>query len=422
MTSLAAPVTNWAGNIVFGSARLDRPTSVEELQELVAAGDRVRVLGTGHSFNRIADTEHTLVSVAGLPRTLEVDRERRTVTVSGGMRFGELCTELHRQGLAMHNLGSLPHISLAGAYSTGTHGSGDRNGTLASAVRAIELLRADGELTWVTQSDPDFAGTVVALGALGVVTRVRLAVEPAYDVHQVVYDDLPMNRLTTDFDEVFGSAYSVSAFTNWSRPGVEVWRKARAGEHPDPPEHWLGAWLADGPRHPIPGLPGSQCTEQLGVPGPWHARLPHFRMEFTPSNGEELQSEYFVARSAAVAAIEALYEVGGEFADVVQTAEIRTIAADDLWLSPSDGRDTVAFHFTWRPDAVAVAEAVAVVESALVPLGARPHWAKVFQLEPEVVRERYPRSAGFPGLLDRFDPAGKFRNDYVDRFFPRDHG
>jgi xylitol oxidase len=419
MSPLAAPVTNWAGNIIFSSDRLDRPASVEELQELVAGSDRVRVLGTGHSFNRIADTEHTLVSVAGLPPTLEVGRDRSTVTVSGGLRFGELCAELHRQGLALHNLGSLPHISLAGAYATGTHGSGDRNGTLASAVEAVELLRADGDLAWTTRADPDFAGTVVALGALGVVTRVVLAVEPAFDVHQVVYDELPMSRLWTDLDEIFGSAYSVSVFTDWSGPGAEVWRKARTGERPDPPNHWLGALLADGPRHPIPGMPGSQCTEQLGVPGPWHARLPHFRIEFTPSNGDELQSEYFVPRPAAAAAVEALYGAGDRFARVVQTAEIRTIAADDLWLSPSDGRDTVAFHFTWQPDAEAVAAAVGVVEEVLVPLNARPHWAKVFRMEPELVRERYPRSAGFPGLLDRFDPAGKFRNAYIDRYFPR---
>ena len=412
-------VTNWAGNVVFGAAELHRPTSIDQLRRLVTTSDRVRVLGTGHSFNRIADTNDTLLSIADLPSTLELDAEQQTVTISAGMRFGEVAIALQQDGFALHNLGSLPHISVAGACATGTHGSGNRNGTLASAVRAVELLGADGELTWVTRDDPDFDGAVIALGALGVVTRLTLAVQPTYDVAQVVYDGLPLARLITDFDEILGSAYSVSVFTDWSGP-AEVWRKARVDERPNAPEGWLDARLADGQRHPVPGMPPAYATQQLGVPGPWHERLPHFRMEFTPSSGEELQSEYFLPRSAAVAGVEALTGLGERLGPVLQISEIRTIAADDLWLSPSQGRDTVAFHFTWHPELSAVAEAVAAIEGALMPLGARPHWAKVFLVEPETVRERYPRSAEFPKLLERFDPTGTFRNGYLDSLFPLD--
>jgi xylitol oxidase len=407
-------LTNWAGNITF-SAGLQRPGSIQELQELVSRSEKVRALGTGHSFNRIADTTGTLVSVAGLPRLTEL--REGSVTVSAGLRYGEVTAALQSQGFALHNLGSLPHISVAGACSTGTHGSGNTNGTLSSAVSGIIFVKADGELVTLTRDDPDFLGSVISLGALGVTVGLALDVQPSYEISQIVYDGLPVSRLGTDFAEVFASAYSVSAFTDWVDPDVMVWRKLRAGEPIEPT--WLGATVADGPRHPIKGMPADFATQQGGVAGPWNERLPHFRLEFTPSNGEELQSEYFLPRAKAAEAFEEMRALGHQLAPVIQVSEVRTIAADDLWLSPSQGRDTVALHFTWIQDEPAVLPVLEQMEKALLPLGARPHWGKVFAADAGVLRESYPLVPDFTELTEKYDPAGKFRNDYLTTYLPR---
>ena len=405
---------NWAGNITF-SSEPERPGSVAELQDLVGRSERVRVLGSGHSFNRIADTTGALLSVADLPRVVEIAADRQSVRVSSGLRYGEVTAALEENGLALHNLGSLPHISVAGACSTGTHGSGDTNGTLASAVRRIEFIGADGSLVTLDRDHPDFRGSVIALGALGVTTHLTLATEPSYEISQVVYDALPVDRLSSDFTAILGSAYSVSAFTDWVDPDVMVWRKGK-GIAAEP--EWFGARLADGPRHPIKGMPADFATEQGGVPGPWNARLPHFRLEFTPSNGEELQSEYFLPRAAAGTGIEAMRALGNKMAPLIQVSEVRTIAADELWLSPSQGRDTVAFHFTWVQDENAVRPVVESIENALLPLGARPHWGKVFAADAATLRECYPLVPDFIGLAAKYDPAGKFRNDYLNTYLP----
>jgi alditol oxidase len=418
---VSGPTRNWAGNITFNAARVHRPSSVPELQELVAGSDRLRALGTGHSFNRIADTSGDLVSLAGLPDSVRIDPEAATVTVSGGLRYGDFVARLHEQGYALRNLASLPHINVVGACVTATHGSGERNGNLATAVSGMELVLADGERATLTRdADGDvFRGAVVGLGALGVITSLTLDVVPTYDVRQHVYDDLALDQLAEHFDEIEAAAYSVSLFTNWRTSRVNnVWLKQRADE-PIPPRTWLGATLADGPRHPISGMPGTNCTEQLGVPGPWHARLPHFRLEFTPSRGDELQSEYVVERRHGLDAFAALDRIRGQIAPVLQTCEIRTTAADDLWMSYNFHRDSAAFHFTWAPDAAAVTPVVAAIEERLAPFEPRPHWGKIFLAGPEVISQRYERWDDFRGLLVRFDPAGKFRNGFIDRHFPR---
>ncbi|MFF2324502.1 MULTISPECIES: FAD-binding protein [unclassified Streptomyces] len=412
---------NWAGNITFGARRLSVPRSVAELRDLVCASDSARALGTRHSFNAVADTRGDLVSVAGLPRRVEIDREAGAVTVSAGLRFGEFADELHENGYALHNLGSLPHISVAGACATGTHGSGVGNRCIAGAVRALEMVTADGRIVSLRRGEADFPGAVVALGALGVVTALTLDLVPSFDVQQWVYEDLPEARLTDSFDEVMSAAYSVSVFTDWREgPLNQVWLKQRVGsEGPQrAPREWLGARLADGPRHPIAGMPAENCTRQEGVPGPWHRRLPHFRLEFTPSNGDELQSEYFVARQDAPAAYEALSRLRERIAPLLQIAEIRTAARDDLWLSPASGRDSVAFHFTWVPDTAAVAPVLRAVEEALAPFGARPHWGKVFTTAPETLRTLYGHYADFERLVARFDPQGTFRNAFLAHHFP----
>jgi alditol oxidase len=422
MTPRNGKLTNWAGNVTFKAQHLHRPGTVPDLQRLVAHASRVRALGTGHSFSEIADTTGDLVSVAGLPRLIEPDSSRGTVTVSAGLRYGELAVELNRHGRALRNLASLPHISVAGSCATGTHGSGDANGSLATAVSALEMVAADGDLATLTRGDDGFDGSVVALGALGVVTRLTLDTVPSFDVRQYVYEDLPVALVSEHFDEVSASAYSVSLFTDWRGPRIrQAWLKHRVGDEGasaaagEP--RWMGGRLADGPRHPVPGLPARYCTEQLGVPGPWHERLPHFRLEFTPSAGDELQSEYLMPRTHAAGALAALAPIAGRIAPVLLIAEIRTVAADDLWLSPACRRDTVAFHFTWINDWPAVSPVLAQVEAVLAPLQARPHWGKLFHTAPAALRARYHRFDAFRGLMRHYDPSGKFRNPLLDQYF-----
>jgi alditol oxidase len=418
---MTGATANWAGNVTFRAAAFHRPASVAELQRLVAGRPRVRALGSGHSFSEIADTPGDLVSLAGLPPVIEVDGERHTVTVSAGVRYGELAATLDRAGQALRNLGSLPHISVAGSCATGTHGSGDGNGVLATSVTALEMVTAGGDLVTLSRdADPGrFPGAVVALGALGIVTRLTLRTVPSFGVRQYVYENLPGEQVTAHLGEILGSAYSVSLFTDWRGP---VFRQAWLKRHADAPgaaeagPGWMGGRLADGPRNPVPGMPAGNCTDQLGVPGPWYQRLPHFRLEFTPSTGDELQSEYLLPRGHAAAALDALGPLAADLAAVLQIAEIRTVAADDLWLSPCYQRDTVAFHFTWVKDWAAVAPVLARVEERLAPFGPRPHWGKLFTASPAGVAAQYPRMGDFRGLARHYDPAGKFRNDLLNRY------
>jgi xylitol oxidase len=415
----SAPLTTWAGNIAFAAAQRLAPTSIDELRDVVASSSRIRTVGTAHSFNHIADTDATQVSVVRLPSSVVVDAKSKTATVSGGMRYGDVAARLLEHGFALHNLGSLPHISVAGSCATGTHGSGVHNRGLAGAVRALEMVTAEGDLVTLTRDiDADFTGAVVALGCLGVVTTMTLDVLSAFDVRQFVFDNMPAESVVNHFDEIAGKAYSVSLFTTWqSRDVDQVWVKQRVSDDdgaPDP--RWLGASLAETARHPLPGLPVKNCTRQLGEPGPSHERLPHFRLEFTPSAGEELQTEYLLPREHAVGAFEALATIADQIAPVLQVSEIRTIAADDLWLSPAFGRDSVAFHFTWVKDDDAVLPVMTTVEDALAQFDPRPHWGKLFGIKPNDVSARYPKMPHFRELARRYDPSGKFRNAFVDPY------
>ncbi|MFB7506673.1 FAD-binding protein [Streptomyces broussonetiae] len=407
----AGTVTNWARTITYRAREFHRPDTIDALAALVAGSARVRALGSGHSFNRIADpgTDGMLLSTAGLPPVIEVDTTARTVRVSGGVRYAELARTVHARGLALPNMASLPHISVAGSVATGTHGSGVGNGPLASSVREVELLLADGSTVTIGREDPRFDGAVTSLGALGVVTALTLALEPAYEVEQHVFAELPLEGL--DFAGVAAAGYSVSLFTDWRAPGFRhVWVKRRTDR---PAVDFPWAAPATGPVHPVPDMPATYCTEQLGVPGPWHERLPHFRAEFTPSAGEEIQSEYLLPRSTAVDALHAVDGIRPAVAGVLQICEVRTVAADSQWLSMAHGRDSVALHFTWVRDEAAVLPVVRRLEKALDPFDPRPHWGKVYEIPPAVVRGRYARLGDFRALARTLDPAGKFTNDFV---------
>jgi len=397
--------TNWSGNYEYRARGYFEPSSLDELQQLVLNHHRIRAVGTGHSFTEIADAPEARISLRRIPTETVIDGD--TVTVGAAIRYGDLARTLQDAGRALNNLASLPHISVAGAVATATHGSGMRVENLASAVVGLELLRSDGELVTLDPSHPDFAGAVVNVGALGIVTRLSLATEPSYDIAQVVFLDFAWGEVLANFDQIMACAYSVSMFTNWRDAGVQqVWTKSRDGAVAE----LLGRSPAEGRQHPILGNPADFATEQGGIAGPWNERLPHFRFEFTPSNGDEIQSEYLIGREHAEAAIEALRAVAPQFADLLLVSEIRTVAADDLWLSTAYGRDSVAFHFTWKLDQRAVEAAVLVIEAALAPFDARPHWGKVFHEAPA-----YPRGDDFRDLMERYDMSGAFRSPLLDR-------
>lgn len=248
-------LTNWAGNIQFRARAALTPQTMDELRRIVASERSIRVIGSLHSFTDIADTDGVLISLEALTRAddVVVAPDRATVRVPAGIRYGDLVPTLEREGLALRNLASLPHISVAGAVQTGTHGSGDRTGSLATQVAALELVTASGDLATVARGDEDFAGYVVGLGALGVVTHVHLDAEPAYDVAQTVYEGVTWDAALADFDTLTSAGDSVSLFTRWADADHidQVWVKARVGNARGDVAR-LGGIPADGPRHPLP--------------------------------------------------------------------------------------------------------------------------------------------------------------------------
>lgn len=408
---------NWAGNIEYSTDRLHQADSVKAAQQLVTKYDKLNVLGTRHCFNTIADNQHNLISLRDMDEVTSFDPEARTVTVGAGMSYGQLAPYLEERGMALHNLASLPHISVAGACSTATHGSGLKNGNLATAVSALEIVNAGGEVRTLSREKDgeQFRGAVVGLGALGAITSVTLDVIPTFQVRQYVFENLPLAQLQAHFDAIMGSAYSVSLFTDWQQKRIrEVWVKSRVGGDAFTPEaEFYGAKAATKDLHPIAELSAINCTAQLGVPGPWYDRLPHFRMGFTPSSGNELQSEYFVPRKNAVDAIMAVERLRDRITPHLLTSEIRGIDADDLWMSPCYKQPSVALHFTWKPDWPSVQNVLPVIERELAPFGVRPHWGKLFTLAPSVLQPRYERLADFKKLVSEFDPTGKFRNEFL---------
>lgn len=409
---------NWAGNLTYSTENLFEPQTISEVQEVVKKCDRLRTLGTRHCFNRIADSTDNLLSTKYLNEIVYLDVEKKRVTVAGGIRYGELCEYLHEKGFAVHNLASLPHISVAGACATATHGSGVANGNLAKSVVGIEFIAGNGELVKLTkENDGDrFFGAVVALGSLGVVTAVTLELVPAFSMQQEVYLNLPMQKLAENFDAIMSAGYSVSLFTDWQSENInQVWVKRKLTDRQTiaAEKEFYGATAATRNVHPIIEISAENCTEQMGVAGPWYDRLPHFKMGFTPSSGEELQAEYFVPRNRAVEAIDAVYSLKDEIKPVLMISEIRTIAADDLWLSMAYKQDCVAIHFTMTQDTDRVMALLPKIEEQLSPFGVRPHWGKLFTIDPKTLQSRYERMADFRKLMEEYDPQKKFVNEFV---------
>jgi xylitol oxidase len=414
--------TNWAGNYTYSTDRLETPGTVDEVRHAIAGSTHVKALGARHSFNGIADSREEQISL-GRFDSMELDAKAGTVTVGAGVTYGKLAPYIDSHGFAVHNLASLPHISVVGACATGTHGSGLHNGNLSTAVRAIEIITADGKLVTLSKQTlgDRFAGAVVGLGALGVITRITLAVQPRFDMSQVVYQNLDFAVLKDHLREIFSSGYSVSLFTDWQNHSAsEVWIKSRIeGPTSKPAPTFHGATLQTEKLHPIAGTDPINCTDQMGIPGPWYERMPHFKMNFTPSKGQELQTEYFVPFEHGYEAIRAVETLRDRITPHLFITEFRTIAADELWMSMAYRRESLALHFTWKPEWPAVKEILPLIEAKLALFAPRPHWAKLFTMNPVTLQSHYPRLADFRALAAHYDPSGKFRNDFLNtNIFP----
>jgi xylitol oxidase len=416
---MATKQTNWAGNYEYQAQKIHQPKTLDELRELVRTNEKIRTLGSRHSFNGIADSTQAMISLEHFDRVISLDKERLKVTVEGGIRYGELSQALHGEGFALHNLASLPHISVAGACATATHGSGAGNKNLAATVSSMELLKADGEIVSVSRENDGetFNAMVVGLGGFGVVTKLTLDIQPTFDVQQDIYENLALRELEDHFEAIMSGGYSVSLFTDWETETInQLWVKriVKDGEKLSAISNLHGTTSATKRMHPIAKISAENCTEQLGIPGAWHDRLPHFRMDHTPSSGEELQTEYFVAREDAYQALLAVNGIREHIAPLLLISEVRTIAADDLWMSMCYKQDSVALHFTWKLDQPAVTKLLPMLEEALAPFHPRPHWGKIFTISPAQLESRYERMQDFRHLLSKYDPQGKFRNAFLD--------
>jgi xylitol oxidase len=406
---------NWAGTYEYAAPRIVEVATVDDVRRAVGQPGRVRALGTRHSFTDLPDTTGTLVDVTGFAPSFELDEAAGTVTVPAGVRYGVLAVWLDERGWALRNMGSLPHINVGGAIATGTHGSGDANPVLSASVRALRYVGADAEVHEVRRGEPRFEALVVGLGAYGITVAVTLDIQPAFRMRQDIYTGVTWDAALAHYDELTSAGYSVSVFSRWEDPSVGyVWVKTRLDADDDPvTDALLDGVRAVGGESPL-GVEDN-VTELAGVPGPWMLRLPHFRLDAQPSFGDEIQSEYFVDRADAPAALRAVRALGDGIRPHLIWTELRTAAADELWLSPAYRRDAVIIHFTWHNHPDAVAAAVARIEAALEPFGARPHWGKLHGFDRTAIERVHPRLADARAVFESLDPDGRFTNAHLER-------
>jgi xylitol oxidase len=403
------PLRNWAGNRAYSTDVVVCPRTLDEVRAAVISAENARAIGARHSFSDVGDTTGTLISTEHLTHVDGPD-DRGRVEVGAGLRYGVLAAALSERGRALPNFASLPHISIGGSVATATHGSGPRNGSLASPVCALELVRADGAVCELRRGDADFDGAVVSLGALGVVTSLTLETVPEFELRQYVFEHVPWGLAESQLHDLLSYGYSTSLFLSWAGPTVEqAWVKTR-----DVVDSFFGMSAAVACLHPIPGADPAHTTDQLGVPGRSSERLPHFRLSGIPSAGDELQSEYAVPAESAADCLRALRSIGPEIAPALHVSEIRAVASDSYWISPFSGTEAVTFHFTWKRDP-SVAKAIARIEAALAEWEPRPHWAKLFGITAATLHRRYAKLERFLELRRQYDPGGKFGNDFIDR-------
>jgi xylitol oxidase len=412
-------VKNWAGNLTFSAKEFIEIDNISKLQQVVSNSQGVKVLATGHSFNAIGDTKYTLISLKNLSNGIEIDSQNAQALIPAGMSYADAARYLESNGWAFSNMASLGEVTIAGAISTGTHGSGSNNGVLSTSVVGLEIVLGSGELITIDESNSEeFAGFVISLGSLGVFTKIKMKIVPSFSVKQFVYENIGIQAVAENFDTVFNSAYSVSYFSNWAKNSTgQIWMKFLDDSSSDNlSDNWLGANQAKAKQHPVKINNPDPCTDQLGISGKWLYRLPHFKLDSSPASGDEVQTEYLVDRKYVNEYIQDLRTIGDEIAPRVYATEIRTIKSDELWLSGAYQRETVGFHFTWKKSDTLV-DFLPRIEEILGKHDGRPHWAKLFSVKSDELSARYPKYSNFEALLKKYDPKKKFRNKFIDQYF-----
>ncbi|KAI1700234.1 d-arabinono-1,4-lactone oxidase domain-containing protein [Ditylenchus destructor] len=356
---------NWGNNFRFSTQNIQYPTSVEEVQQIVRNANKLRVVGTRHSFSKIADSPNTMLSTLALKNIIGFDPTVPSITVQAGITYTDLNPFLPNYG----------------------------------------------------PNDPELKAIAVGLGAFGVITQVELEVEPTFNLTNYVFVNMPEQDIYDHFDEIENLGYSVQLFTDFSTPGVwdQVWVWVRSDENSNVGnmQNLYGATRTHEQVTAIEALPPTYLMEQ-GKEQPWYYGLVDYHLGLSGFDGAEIQSEYFMPYENAIPAIQAVSNFSDLIAPRVYTMLIRTIKGDDLWMSESFNETTVAIHFTWKPNMTAVMEVLPQIEQALLPYGARPHWGKVFAQGPETYLHRYPKLNQWKQLAETLDPTHKFRNKFLE--------
>lgn len=396
---------NWGGNFNYSTQNIQYPRSVAEVQQIVKNAGKLRVVGSRHSFSKIADSECTMLSTIGLNKIIGINGSIPSVTVQGGLTYTDLLTSLNTAGFALPNLASLAEISVGGAASTNAHGTGVANQALANHIRSMEIVLANGSLLTIGPNDPRLKGMAAGLGAFGVVTQLELKLVPAFNITTYTYVNMPVQNSYENFAALQNMGFGVLLVNMFTAP--DAWNIAIVYARSD----------ANNTAMLTSNLFGGTLVSQTTQPS-YLALLSIAQIGLSGVDGNEIQTEYFVPISKAVEAIKAVTAVANStniFPSLATAFVIRTIASDDLWMSEYYGNDTmVAIHFSWQNNVTAVEAVLPQLERAMIPYGARPHWGKMFTMEPEDFLPHYPKVNEFKKLAEQLDPKGKFRNEFLE--------
>ncbi|MEU8519412.1 D-arabinono-1,4-lactone oxidase [Streptomyces sp. NPDC048577] len=431
---MSSPWRNWAGNVTSRPVREVSPASAEELAEAVtkAAGDglRVKSVGTGHSFTAIAATDGLLIRPHLLAGIRRIDREAMTVTVESGTPLERLNAALAREGLSLTNMGDIMAQTVAGATSTGTHGTGRDSASLAAQIRELELVTADGRVLTCSEQGNDeeralFAAARIGLGALGVITALTFAVEPLFLLN-AREEPMTFDRVTSEFDALHAENEHFEFYWFPHTDNCNTKRNNRSAG-PAAPTGRFSGWIEDEflsngvfqlacslGRAVPPVIPSVAKISSRALSARTYTDIP-YKVFTSPRRVRFMEMEYALPREAAVSALrEVKAMIERSPLKVSFPVEVRTAPADDIPLSTASGRETayVAVHLYKGTPHRAYFTAV---ERIMTAHGGRPHWGKVHTRDAGHLAEVYPRFAEFTALRDRLDPDRLFANDYLRR-------
>lgn len=427
--------SNWSGTVAWDDCEVLEPTTIGELQSIIAYSPKVRVIGSAHSFTPLVRSsgrvKPTLLSLRHIPRTWSLDEKKKTVTVDAATTYSELCHALDKTGFALPNTSSLSHFQIAGAIATATHGSsGSRNGRLtrsglADTVVGLEIVGPDGTIRNVNKGHPQFSSSVVSLGMVGVVTRVTLSLVDDYDVIQRVYGKWPptptgtLSAFLSSLPKTIAQFDSFSAFVKWNVDdfGLLIGRK-------QVPRGATDSASTTDPRlitGPIQGFLGQGDFATTGV-GRWCDKMFLWKNNGSPFVSQpELQIAHFVPFRDVERALHATRKVVSTWGDEVLYCELRAVRGDEHLLSPysADAPKPDSFSISHSLDARLGVEKVrqraSELESVLRPYQVRPHWGKLTAMTASDLKEAYGlKLKRFQEVQQQVDPNRKFTNDYLE--------